>query len=190
MDGLFESMEFLITTQNQALRPSTDNPVDGYDGLADPRQIEIFLEIDHVGTDAKVPHKTVEDMASRFSFEKIKPRFDDGYLGGGGPATPSAEQVTLDDVSNTYKNDPSNFRCERGNYFHYAAFVDRTKGTFMDLTFRGNGRADRPGTTLVICKRLAIYIFFSLRSSSMILLVIFNPARGKQHGTVADSHGT
>jgi hypothetical protein len=154
-DGRRDDLEFDISSQDARLRPPGEPAPDGYDGLADPQRGEVFLEIDHVGSDARIHRDTKVEVASRYHFQNVQPRFDDGYLGGGGLAEPYATEVTLDEVDD-YKANPDNFWCERRDHYQYALFVDRTKGFWSDLFFGGNGRADRPGKNLVISRNTQI----------------------------------
>lgn len=134
-DDLAEQMEFLISIQDPSVQSA---PVDGYDGLADPENRELFVEIDASGGDHAMPFNAKQAVASQFYYNAVSPRFDDGYLGGG-QVLPYEETFTLDLVaSSTYKGDESRFAPEREAYFRYGIFVDTIEGGF-------NGRADAEG---------------------------------------------
>ncbi|MCP4768358.1 MAG: hypothetical protein GY875_19090 [Gammaproteobacteria bacterium] len=134
-DGLSELMEHLISVQDPSV---SSEPITGYHGLAGPHSQEIFVEVDHLGSDAKIPQATVRDLASRYTYAGLAARLDSGYLGGGGLATPYAEDPKLAELRNDYKSNPETFACERRNHFQYLVSVDG------DL-FGQNGTADLGG---------------------------------------------
>ena len=82
-DGLTEQLEFKISTQDPSLRPIGVPRIEGYDGLADPGQRELFVEIDALGASEALKEDAKIMVASQFYYHGITPRFDDGYLGGG-----------------------------------------------------------------------------------------------------------
>lgn len=158
-DGLREEMEFAISAQEASLRPPSEPSAEGYDGLADPQSPEVFMELDSVGEDARINPETKVVVASRYDFEGLRPRLDAGHLGGGGLAEPYEAEVTFQELDSVYKADTDNFWCQRRDHFHYVLFVDRTKGFLSDLFFGGNGRADRPGTDVIVSRNTGFMDF-------------------------------
>jgi hypothetical protein len=150
-DGLSDALEFAIASQDQSTRPAGGAPIDGYAGLADPGRQDLFVEIDASGDDHKLSTEAKIRVATRFHINQIAPRFDDGYLGGG-QVHPHEEPITLPDLKSKYKCRPDRFWRERFNHFHYMLTVDRMTDSLTDTFGGGNGRADRPGTDLVISR--------------------------------------
>jgi hypothetical protein len=130
-DGLLESDEFLISTQDSSVQRTN---IEGYNGLADPQRRELFVEIDAIGSDHKMPFDAKQMVASQFYFNAISPRFDDGYLGGG-EVLPHEETVTMDDLENRFRL--NHFWTERNNRFRYGLFVDKTSGEGNNGVARG-----------------------------------------------------
>jgi hypothetical protein len=131
-DGLDERREFQISAQDLAVQPIA---ITGYDGLADPGWRDVFVEIDAVGADNRVPYDGKQMMVSQFRYQNMSLRIDatedsgaNGYLGGG-QALPYEETLTLDKLdSSTYKGDNSRFAPERTGHFRYGLFSDRVEG--------------------------------------------------------------
>jgi hypothetical protein len=147
-DGLSDALEFSISSQDASTRPA---PADGYNGLADPGRQDLFIEIDASGDDHKLGAEAKIRVATRFYLNQVIPRFDDGYLGGG-QVHPHEEPITLPDLKSKYKCRTDRFWRERFSHFHYMLAVDRMTDSFSDTFGGGNGRADRPGTDLVITR--------------------------------------
>lgn len=80
-DDFFNEMtEFLLSVQDPSVQPER---AEGFDGLSDPERRELWVEIDHSGNDQRLRFDSKQMVASRFIYEGIAPRFDDGYLNGG-----------------------------------------------------------------------------------------------------------
>lgn len=131
-DGLSDSLEFSISTQSPTLRPPTVGTNDGYNGLASPLKKQLFIEVDAVGSDDKMPFDAKVMVASQFYFHNISTRIDDGYLGGG-DILPYKDVVTFTEMKTDYY--PVHQFNERKNHFRYALFVPSMEG-------QSNGRAD------------------------------------------------
>ncbi len=140
-DGLIEQLEYQIASQSPQLRPGNIASNDGYDGLADPQRRDLFLELDTVGAENAFPYDGKQMVVSRFDYNGISLRIDEGHLGGG-QTLPDDKLVTLDDLKNTYK--PNNFWPQRTSHFRYALSVNETSGAGK----YGNG--DLPGKNFVI----------------------------------------
>ena len=157
-DGLDEGLEFAISTQAASTRPS---PIDGYFGLADPGRQDLFVEIDASGSDHTLQAEAKIRVATRFYLNQVAPKFDDGYLGGG-QVHPHEEPITLSDLKSKYKCRADRFWRERFSHFHYMLSVDRMTDTLPDTFGGGNGRADRPGTDLVISRQTMLGEFSAI----------------------------
>ena len=119
------------------MRPPAEPRIAGYDGLADPEHRELFVEIDAVGADHRLRFNAKQMVASRYFYQGISPRFDDGYLGGG-QRLEDKEIVPFSDLEKVYK--PAHFWQERRGFFRYALFVDKMEDELFGIGV--NGRAD------------------------------------------------
>ncbi len=156
-DGLSDTLEFKISTQNNNLRPSNKSSVEGYDGLADPGHRELFVEIDAAGADHKMPYDAKLMVASQFYHHGISPRFDDGYFGNeNGGILPHKEVITFSELAG-YKN--NNLWSERRGFFRYGLFVDRMED---GLDTGKNGRADKPGTKFMVTRTTMVGSFSAI----------------------------
>jgi len=151
-DGLSDRMEFAISVQADSLRPSTEMKVNGYDGLADPFRRNLFVEVDAVGNDDNLPEDAKQQYASQFYYHSISSRVDDGYLHGG-QSLPYEDEVTFNEMKFTYY--PQHQWNERKKHYRYALFVPSMGGSH-------NGRADRPGKTLIVSRSTMIGSFSSI----------------------------
>lgn len=147
-DGHNESVEARLSIQDPTVQPQNSNGqlirVPGYDGLADPEQRELWVEIDAVGSDQAFMFDAKQMVASQFAYHQITPRFDDGYLGGG-QILDYVETLTPTD-RDTYRMDATKFSPNRLSLrFRYALVVDKLErgaGFFGDaagtrVIFRG-----------------------------------------------------
>ncbi len=130
-DGLSDLLEFQISTQHDALRPSIEARIASYDGLADPEHREVFVEIDTLGSDHRLRFHAKMMVASQFYYHQISPRFDDGYLGGGdnlahAPVVGLIANPGVPDLKTDIK--PVNFWDERLSHYRYALMVDSMPG--------------------------------------------------------------
>lgn len=119
-DGHADSTEARLAVQHPSVQPIH---VPGYDGLSDPQQPELWVEIDAVGSDQQLMFDAKQMVASQFANQRITPRFDDGYLGGG-QVLPYVETLTPTDADN-YRMDPAKFSASRlALRWRYALIVD------------------------------------------------------------------
>ncbi len=152
-DGLLDSTEFFISNQAPHLRPSTENSIEGYGGLASPTRREEFIEVDATDSDEKMPNDAKQQVASQLFYHAISPRIDDGYLHGGAilPYDEVVEFTELQGIKN------QNQWPQRINHFKYALYVPS-----MGSTFSEHGRADRPGKKFMVSRTTMIGSFSSI----------------------------
>ena len=133
-DGLRDSTEFQLSTQQPSVQVAR---VEGYDGLADPSRRDLFVEIDFVTT-ARMPFDAKQAVASQFDNQGIRPRFDDGYFGGGGEVIADGQSVVrIEDLENTYR--PQHSASVRTGEYRYGLFSEETAGEGSSGNARGTG---------------------------------------------------
>ncbi len=149
-DDITDAIEFKISTQSPDLRPSTVSAVAGYDGLANPFKRDLFIEVDATSSDDNMPFDAKQQVVSQFWNQNISVRLDDGFLKGG-EILPFKETVEFSEIG-TYRT--NNQWTERHNHYRYALYVPDMGG--------GNGRANRPGTKLMVSRSTMIGSFSSI----------------------------
>lgn len=149
-DKLADSLEFMISVQDPRVQPMN---IAGYNGLADPESREMFIELDHAGADHRIKFTAKQMVGSQFYYHNVRPRFDDGYLGGG-TELPYEEYVTMDELTDNYYNDSTIFAPERRQFYRYALFVDKIDGWFI---FATNGLAR--GKRIVVARQTLTGLF-------------------------------
>jgi hypothetical protein len=154
-DQLGERLEARISAQDAAVQPVT---IPGYDGLADPAQRELFVEIEAAGADYALPFDALQPVASRYYYNAISPRFDafvdgePGYLGGG-QLLDHISPFTLSDLDN-FKADASSFAPQRDAFYRYGVFADEINCSGVNGCARGPSAAipDRPGQDFLVSR--------------------------------------
>jgi hypothetical protein len=142
-DGFRDGDEARLSIQDPSVQ-ATDGQgqpvprIDGFDGLADPAQRELWVEVDASGSEQALIFHAKQMVASRFAYQRITPRIDDGFLGGG-QILPHVESWTPADV-NAAQDDPTRFSPGRQalGHFRYAFLVEDLEngaGFFGDGTF-------------------------------------------------------
>jgi len=151
-DGIPDNLEFKISVQDATLRPATTSESPGYNGLANPFRKELFIEIDATSSDDNMQFDAKQQIASQFYYHNIATRMDDGYLKGG-TILPYDEEVSFTEMKSTYYT--AHHWNERKNHYRYALFVPSMGG-------QSNGRADRPGKSIIISRSTMIGSFSSI----------------------------
>ena len=174
-DQLGEHLEFLISSQDVSVQPTTNQ---GYDGLADPSQRELFVEIEGSGAAYALPFDALQAVASRYYYNGVSPRFDalirlvlfdpttqqavydgePGYLGGG-QLIDQISSFTLDDLDNfKRKDDPIFFAEERDGYYRYGIFATTIEcaGSFGCARGPSETRLNAPGKDFLVSKTIML----------------------------------
>jgi hypothetical protein len=161
-DQLSEALEFLISTQDPTVQPTA---IEGYDGLADPAQRELFVEIEASGADYALPYDALQAVATRYYYNAVSPRFDafadgeSGYLGGG-QLLDHKSPFTLGDLDD-FKSDPDFFAAERTAFYRYGVFADEINCAGVNGCARGPSAAvpNRPGKDFLVSRTIMIAEF-------------------------------
>jgi hypothetical protein len=158
-DGLPESKEAQMSLQAPGVQRIQ---VAGHNGLADPEHRELWVEVDHSGSEQALIFDAKQMVASQFAYHDIFPRFDDGWFGNtNNGALDYVETLTPSDLV-AFRNDDTKFWHERRDLpgpggqprgaFRYALLADNIEnaaGAFGEATCSGGCRFIIAGVPLL-----------------------------------------
>lgn len=173
-DGITDSLEFLISTQNGLIRSGT--AIDGYNGLSSPVRKDLFIEQDATSADDNMPFDAKQQITSQFYYHNIFLKLDDGYLGGGS-LLPFKDNVDFNDLINIKS---ANMDQKRNHFYRYLLYVP-------NMASGENGRAKRPGTHFMVSRSTMVGSFSAIVCMHELghTLSLCHPLEAKEHPIVS-----